>query len=139
MLTGRVVDDANILAADDEAKLSAQSEQLEDATGHQLVVVTIRHLGGHPIDEYGTKLGNYWGIGRKNINDGVLVILAPDERKVRISVGKGLETVLTNGEAGAIIQHDMLPAFRENRLPAGIQRGVTSIVRELSPGLEKAA
>ena len=135
-LTGRVVDSADILAAADEKILVAQSERLERSTGHQFVVVTIPSLGGHRIEDYGLRLGNYWGIGRKHINDGVLLIVAPNDRKLRIEVGRGLETVLTNAEAKRIIDIDIFPAFRAGRLPEGIRKGATGIVRELSPALK---
>ncbi len=138
-LTGRVVDRADILSPADEAALAGHAEELENSTGRQFVVVTVTGLGGHKIDDYGMKLGNHWGIGRKHFNDGVLLIVAPNERKVRIEVGKGLETFLTNKEAGEIIQTDIIPAFVEGRFPEGIRKGAARIVRELSPVLEKAA
>lgn len=119
--------------------LSADSNKLERETGHQFVVVTVQDLSGHSIEDYSQRLGNYWGIGRKNINDGVLLIVAPNDRKVRIEVGNGLETVLTNAEASRIIEQDMLPAFRAGQLLKGIRRGAAGIVHELSPALEKAA
>ncbi len=113
--------------------LIAQSGALERKTGHQFVVVTVESLGGHDIKDYGTKLGKHWRIGRKFYNDGVLLIIAPNERKVRIAVGLGLEKVLTDAEAAKIIRTDILPDFSEGRLPEGIRNGATSIVRELTP------
>jgi uncharacterized protein len=138
-LTGRVVDEAGLLPSSAASRIVGQSEALERATGHQFVTVTVRSLGGHPIEDYGMALGNYWGIGRKGMNDGVLLIVASNERKVRIEVGKGLETVLTNEEARQIIERDMLPAFRRGDLVRGIATGATHIVRELSPRLRKVA
>ena len=133
MLTGRVVDRADILSTKDEVAVGERSEKLEATTGHQFIVVTIPTLGGHSIEDYGVRLGRYWGIGRKDINDGVMMIVAPNDRKVRIEVGRGLEIELTDGEAAAIIDDDMLPAFRASRLPEGIRRGTDRIVAELSP------
>lgn len=128
-----MVDRANILTPADEAALAGQAEELENATGHQFVVVTLTGLGGHKIEDYGMKLGNHWGIGRKEHDDGVLLIVAPNDRKVRIAVGLGLEKVITNAEAKTIIVNDILPEFREGRFPEGIRNGATSIVRELTP------
>lgn len=124
-----------------------QSEQLEAMTGHQYVVVTVPTLGGHSIEDYALRLGNFWRVGRKGINDGVLLIVAPNDRQVRIEVGRGLETVLTDAEAGSIIAGDMLPAFRAGWYADGIRKGTDSIVAELStpamrvpaPPLKKAA
>jgi uncharacterized protein len=130
---GRVVDRAGILASVDRAAIAAKSEALERATAHQLVVVTIPSLGGHAIEDYANALGNYWGIGRRGINDGVLILVAPNERKVRIEVGKGLETVLTDPEAGRIIDKAMLPAFRSNHFASGIEAGVDGVIREIGP------
>lgn len=132
-LTAQVVDHAEILPAKDEQVLIAQSDALERKTGHQFVVVTVQDLGGHDIKDYGTKLGNYWHIGRKVYNDGVLLIVAPNERKVRIAVVLGLEKVLTDAEAAEIIRTDILPDFSKGRLPEGIRKGAASIVRQLTP------
>lgn len=128
-----MVDRADILTPADEAVLAGQCEKLEQATGHQFVVVTVTGLGGHKIEDYGMKLGNHWGIGRKEHDDGVLLIVAPNERKVRIEVGLGLETTITDAEAKTILENDILPAFREGRFPEGVRNGATSIVRELTP------
>ncbi len=138
-LTGRVVDAAALLSPGDEAAISAKSAALEKATGHQLVVVTVPSLGGHPIEMYGLNLGRTWGIGRKDINDGVLLIVAPKERKVRIEVGYGLESALRDEEAGAIIQSAILPAFRKRDFPRGVSAGVDGIINEIGTLQRKAA
>ncbi|WP_229726685.1 TPM domain-containing protein [Sphingomonas alpina] len=138
-LTGRVVDAAALLPPADEASISARSAALEKATGHQLVVVTVPSLGGHPIEMYGVNLGRTWGIGRKGFNDGVLLIVAPKERKVRIEVGYGLESALRDEEAGAIIQSAILPAFRNGDYPGGIKGGVDGIITEIGTVQRKAA
>jgi uncharacterized protein len=137
-LTGRVVDKADLLSPAQEAALSAQSAALEKATGHQFVVVTVPGLGGHPIEDYGVRLGRYWGIGRKDINDGVLLLVAPAERKVRIEVGYGLEKALSDPRAAEIIAHDILPSFKAGDLPGGIAAGAASITRTLNPAGAKA-
>jgi len=132
-LTGRVVDRADILPAVDEARIVAKAEALDRATGHQVVVVTIPSLGGHAIEDYSLALGNSWGIGRKRANDGVLLVVAPTERKVRIEVGKGLEATLTNAEAQRIIDADILPAFRSGDFIRGIDGGVDGVIRDVDP------
>jgi uncharacterized protein len=137
-LTGRVVDKADLLAPAQDAALAARSAALEKATGHQFVVVTVADLGGHAIEDYGRTLGNYWHVGRRQANDGVLLLVAPAERKVRIEVGHGLESTLTNARAAAIIARDILPAFRTGDLPGGIAAGAAAIARTLTPAGAKA-
>lgn len=137
-LTGRVVDRADLLTPAQETSLSAQSAALEKATGHQFVIVTVPDLGGHTIEDYGRTLGNYWHIGRKNVNDGVLLLVAPNERKVRIEVGYGLEKMLSDPRAAEIIAHDILPPFKAGDLPGGIVAGAATITRTLSPAGAKA-
>ncbi len=127
------MDKADLLSPAQEASLTDRSAALEKATGHQFVIVTVADLGGHPIEDYGLNLGRYWRVGRKGANDGVLLIVAPSERKVRIEVGYGLEATLTNARAAAIIDRDILPAFRAGDLPKGIVAGADKIVRVLGP------
>lgn len=112
---------------------------LEKATGHQFVVVTVTDLGGHRVEDYGLTLGRTWGIGRKGVNDGVLLIVAPNERKVRIEVGYGLEKALRNDEAASIIRTAILPAFRAGDLPRGIVAGVDAILLEIDSDKRQAA
>jgi uncharacterized protein len=126
-LTGRVVDNADLLAAADEKRLSAQLAKLESRTGDQLVVVTLPSLEGESIEAVGLRLGNGWGIGQKELDNGVLLIVAPAERAVRIEVGLGLEALLTDVRADAIIDARLLPLFREGRHAQAIDAGVESI------------
>lgn len=132
-LTGRVVDRADILPTADEARIVAKSDALARTTGHQFVVVTVPTLGGHAIEDYSRALGNSWSIGRKGAKDGVLLVVAPTERKVRIEVGKGLEATLTNAEAQRIIDADILPAFRSGDFVGGIDNGVDGVIRDVGP------
>ncbi len=132
-LTGRVVDRAGVLPTADEARIVAKSDALERTTGHQFVVVTVPTLGGHAIEDYSRALGNSWSIGRKGAKDGVLLVVAPTERKVRIEVGKGLEATLTNAEAQRIIDADILPAFRSGDFVGGIDNGVDGVIRDVGP------
>jgi uncharacterized protein len=131
-LTGRVVDAADLLSPADEAKLTAHSAALERQTGHQLVIATVASLSGHPIEDYSLQLANHWEVGRKGVNDGIILLVAPNERKVRIEVGYGLEKTVTNAEAAHIIDADILPFFRKGEMTAGIVHGADAIVAELS-------
>ncbi|MFN4295721.1 MAG: TPM domain-containing protein [Brevundimonas sp.] len=131
-LSGRVVDEARLLSADREAALSAQLEALEAETTHQLVVVTVNSLQGYPIEDYGYRLGRAWGIGQGENDNGVLLIVAPNERKVRIEVGYGLEPILTDALSARIIHEDMLPAFRQAGFERGITQGVDALITQMT-------
>jgi uncharacterized protein len=131
-LTGRVVDDANLLSASDKAALEADLKALEDKSSDQVVVVTVPSLQGYTIEDYGYQLGRYWGIGTKELNNGVLLIVAPNERKVRIEVGRGLEPIVTDAISSIIISTSILPQFRAGNFPAGIKDGVHDIVLALT-------
>lgn len=130
-LTGRVVDRADLLAAATERALTERLAGHERAGGNQVVVVTLPDLGGTTIEEYGYQLGRHWGIGRRDEDDGVLLIVAPNERRVRIEVGYGLEGVLTDALAANIIHTVILPAFRRGQFEAGIVAGVDAILAAL--------
>lgn len=138
-LTGRVVDQAKLLDVDETTRLDGKSAALEKTTGHQLVVVTVTSLGKRDIADYGLALGNYWGIGRKGYNDGVLLIVAPHERRVRIEVGRGLEKALTDAEAATILRDDVLPAFSHGNVGEGIEVGVNEIIGQIGAPASKAA
>jgi uncharacterized protein len=130
-LTGRVTDAAQILTPAQEAKLSGKLERLERATGRQLVVATVPTLAGRDVADFTRDLGRKWGIGRKGYNDGVVLLIAPNERKVRIAVGYGLEKTLTNALCKQIIDQQMLPRFREGDLPGGIEAGANALIARL--------
>ena len=130
-LTGRVVDNANLIGRSAERSLSDELAGHEKATGNQIVVVTLPDLGGYSIEEYGYQLGRHWGIGQKDKNNGVLLIVAKQERKVRIEVGYGLEGTLTDAMASMIIQYDILPAFRRGKFEDGIVAGTHDIIQAL--------
>jgi uncharacterized protein len=138
-LSDRVVDAANLIPASSRSLLSDRLAKLEKDTGHQFVVVTVTGLGGHTIEDYGVTMLRSWGIGRKGINDGVMLIVAPNERKVRIEVGYGLEKALRDEEAKTIIDTAILPAFRAGDYPRGIAVGVDGVIREITPAQRLAA
>lgn len=131
-LTGRVVDDANLLSAADREQITADLKALEDKSSDQVVVVTLPSLQGYTIEDYGYRLGRAWGIGTKQLSNGVLLIVAPNERKVRIEVGYGLEPILTDALSKVIIDNAILPRFRSGDYAAGIKDGVHDISAALT-------
>lgn len=131
-LTSRVVDGANIIDPNTEVHLTAKLAQLEEKTARQLVVVTVPSLGGREIEDYGYQLGRRWGLGEKDKDTGALLIVAPNERRVRIEVGYGLEGILTDAVSRLIIENSILPRFRAGDFAGGIQRGVDDIIQALS-------
>jgi uncharacterized protein len=126
-LTGRVVDEAQLLSPADEQELTSTLGDLEAKSSDQLVVYTTNSLQGYEIEDFGYQLGRAWQIGQKDTNNGVLLIVAPKDRKVRIEVGRGLEPQLTDIMTKLIIQNAILPAFRRGDFPAGIKAGVRDI------------
>jgi uncharacterized protein len=131
-LTGRVVDNAQMLSPQTEQRLAGELEQLEAQTGRQVVVATIPDLQGYEIEEYGYQLGRAWGIGRKGEDDGVVFLVAPSERKVRIEVGYGLEGVLTDALSNVILQQRVLPYFREGQMEQGVVSGTEAVIQQLA-------
>jgi|ETN07SMinimDraft_1059922.scaffolds.fasta_scaffold79989_1 uncharacterized protein len=127
-LTGRVVDRASLLPRDVETRLEAILKKHEDMSSNQVVVVTIHSLEGRTIEEYGYQLGRHWGIGQADKDNGVLLIIAKNDRKMRIEVGYGLEGSLTDAIASNIIQAVIRPEFKKGRFSQGIQNGVESIL-----------
>lgn len=130
-LSGRVVDEAGLLNRDRLAHLEAKLRTHEEATSNQIVVVTLQTLQGYEIEEYGYQLGRHWGIGQKGVDNGLLFIVAPNERKVRIEVGYGLEGVMTDKTAHDIIQEVILPSFKKGDFVEGIIRGTDAILAAL--------
>jgi uncharacterized protein len=137
-LSGRVVDAANLLSPAQEAEISALSEQVEQASSRQFVVATIPDLQGYPIEDYGYRLLRAWGIGQKEANNGIILIVAPNDRKVRIEVGYGLEPIMTDAMSSGIVQETILPRFRANDMPGGIVAGAQAIAEQMKLPLEAA-
>ena len=130
-LTGRVVDEANILSAGARQSITQLSERHEKATGNQVAVLTMPTLGGESIEGYATRVFEAWKLGQKGKDNGVLVIVAPNDRKMRIEVGYGLEGTLTDAGAARIIREAMTPQFKSGNYDAGVQNGVAAIVQAL--------
>ncbi|HKY83024.1 MAG TPA: TPM domain-containing protein [Sphingobium sp.] len=126
-LTGRVVDGAALLSPGQEQALTEKLAALERQSGRQLVVATLPDLQGYDISDYGYRLGRAWGLGSKEKNDGALLLVAPNERKVRIEVGYGLEGIMTDALSSQIIRNSITPRFKAGDMPGGIDAGVDAI------------
>lgn len=138
-LTGRVVDGANMLSPQVEQSLDGKLAALEEQTGRQLVVATLPSLQGYEIEDYGYQLGRAWGIGEAKADTGVLLIVAPNERKVRIEVGYGLEPILTDALSSAILQGQVLPRFKAGDMEGGVVAGADAIAAQLALPADEAA
>jgi uncharacterized protein len=130
-LTGRVVDNAQILSPDARTRLAAVLKAHEQATSNQIVVLTVPTIQPEGVEEYAVDVFNKWKLGQKGQNNGVLVVVVPQDRRMRIEVGYGLEPLLTDAMAGAIIRDVMTPAFKRTDYDAGVQNGVAAIIARL--------
>jgi uncharacterized protein len=131
-LTGRVVDQANVIPAASKSALETKLQTLEDKSGIQLVVATVKSLQGGDIETYANQLFRAWKLGEAKKNNGVLLLIAPAEHKVRIEVGYGLEGTLTDALSSVIIASAIVPRFKANDFPGGIERGVDGIIEVLT-------
>jgi uncharacterized protein len=141
-LTGRVVDEADILNAETRQNIATISADAERRTSTQIVVATVKSLQGVPIEDYGYQLGRAWGIGQKGKNNGVLLLVAPNDREVRIEVGYGLEGDMTDAQSKAIIERVILPRFRTGDFNAGVLAGAAAIFHVITgeaPNLPQGA
>ena len=130
-LTGRVVDEAGILSEAARARLTAVLKAHEDATTNQVVVLTVPTIGSQSIEEYAGKVFERWRLGQKDKHNGVLVVVVPQDRKMRIEAGYGLEGELTDGTAGQIIRTWMTPTFKAGNYDKGVEDGVAAIIARL--------
>ena len=137
-LSGRVVDAAHLLSPAQTQQITALSEATEKASGRQLVVATIPDLQGYPIEDYGYRLGRAWKIGQQGANNGIVLIVAPNDRKVRIEVGYGLEPIMTDALSQGIIDEAILPKFRAGDMGGGIVDGANAIADQLKLPQEEA-
>jgi uncharacterized protein len=131
-LTGRVVDQANIIPASARADLETKLSDLESKSGIQLVVATVTSLEGQEIEPYANELFRTWKLGEKTKNNGVLLLVAPNEKRVRIEVGYGLEGTLTDALSKVIITNAITPRFKTGDFSGGITRGVDDIITVLT-------
>lgn len=131
-LTGRVVDQANIIQPDTRVAIEQKLADLETKSGIQLVVATVNSLEGQDVEPYANELFRKWALGEKKKNNGVLLLVAPNERRVRIEVGYGLEGTLTDALSKVIISNAMTPRFKAGNFSEGISRGVDDIITVLT-------
>ena len=131
-LRGWVTDAAEVIGPQEEASLSARLAEFERRSGRQMVVVTVPSLHGQDIAPFTTALGNSWGIGRAEQDDGIILLVAPNERRGRIAVGLGLEQTLPDALCRQILEREIMPRFRDGRIASGIDAGVAALIRHAS-------
>jgi uncharacterized protein len=131
-LTGRVVDQANVISPQSRAALETKLKDLEDKSSIQLDIATVKSLEGGDVETYANQLFRAWKLGEAKKNNGVLLLVAPNEHKVRIEVGYGLEGTLTDALSSVIISSAIVPRFKTGDYSGGIERGVDGIISVLS-------
>ncbi|TIT93401.1 MAG: YgcG family protein, partial [Mesorhizobium sp.] len=136
-LTGRVVDNAGIIDAGTKAALTKKLADFEKKGSDQIVVATIPSLGGEEIEPYANRLFRFWKLGQAKENNGVLLVVAPNDRRMRIEVGYGLEGTLTDLHTKLIIENDMVPAFRAGDFSGGITKAVDDMIMVLEGNPEE--
>ena len=137
-LSGRVVDDAEVLAPPSRERLTATLKEHEEKTTNQIVVLTVPTIGNDSIEEYASRVFAEWKLGQKGKNNGVLVVVVPKDRKMRIEVGYGLEGTLTDAMSSRIIRNEMTPQFKAGSFDRGVENGVNAIVALLEGGAAPA-
>ena len=131
-LTGRVVDDAHLLSDAQKVDITSKLAALEAGTGRQLVVATVTSLQGRTIEDYGYRLGRTWAIGQKGKDDGIILLVAPNERKVRVETGYGARVFVTDAISSLIIRDVILPRFKAGDMAGGIVAGTEQLVQFMS-------
>jgi uncharacterized protein len=127
-LTGRIVDLAHLLPADIATSLSTELAEHERKTGNQIAVLTLLSLEGESLEEYSHRVSTTWKLGRKGTDNGVLLLVVPGERRIRIEVGYGLEGALTDAKSSQIIRREIVPRFKSGDFPGGITAGLKAIM-----------
>ncbi|MGQ0577294.1 MAG: TPM domain-containing protein [Betaproteobacteria bacterium] len=130
-LSGRVVDQAGILSKQARDRLSAMLQAHERATGNQIVVLSIPTLGGDSVEDFAVRAFEEWKLGSRDKDNGVLILVVPQDRRMRIEVGYGLEGTIADATASRIIRDLMTPRFREGNYDVGIEAGVTAVIQIL--------
>lgn len=133
--TGRVNDYAGILSPETIQQLSDSLKLHDEQTGNEIVVLTISSLEGENIEDYSNRVFNEWKLGKKDLNNGLLLLIVPEERKLRIEVGYGLEGKMTDLMSKRIILEDITPYFKEGNYNAGVQAGISQIIYVLNGGV----
>jgi uncharacterized protein len=127
-LTGRIVDAAHLLPPDLIESLSQELATHEKRTGNQVAILTLPGLQGEPLEEFSHRVATTWKLGQKGTDNGVLLLVSPQDRQVRIEVGYGLEGVLTDAATSRIIRNEMVPHFRSGNYAQGIAAGAKAIM-----------
>ena len=135
-----VVDQAGILTAAQVADLQSKAQALYSSTGRALAIATVKSLEGYPVDDYAYRLGRAWGLGQKGKDNGVLLLVAPNERKVSIATGYGAGGYMTDAMSGLIIREAILPHFKQNPpdYGGGIEAGADEIIKQMSLSPDQA-
>ena len=131
-LTGRIVDAADVIPQATRATLEPKLEALETKSGIQMVVATVKSLEGQAVEPYANELFRHWKLGEATKNNGVLLLIAPNERKVRIEVGYGLEGTLTDALSKIVIANAIAPRFKAGDFGGGVERGVDDVITILT-------
>ena len=128
---GRVRDFAEIIDPNTEALLAERLDRAEALYGPQVGVVTVKSLDGYPIEDFTTRYANEWGLGDKERDDGLIILIAPNERKVRIGTGHGIEDTYTDAWAAGVIEQTLLPQFRQANYGRGLEGAVDMIIERM--------
>jgi uncharacterized protein len=126
-IAGRITDNANLITAADRAAIEQELADLEAKSTDQIAVVTVPSLDGYPIEDYAIGLARKWGIGQAGKDNGIVVLVAPNERKVRIEVGRRLEPLMTDTMSKLIVENAILSKFRRGDFSGGVRDGVRDI------------
>ncbi|HTM06997.1 MAG TPA: TPM domain-containing protein [Verrucomicrobiae bacterium] len=126
---GRVTDKANVLKADDRARIDKALEQYERETFHPIALLTIPALAGEPIESYSRRVASAWKLGQKGLDDGILLVIAMNDKIVRIELGRGMQKYISNDEAEEIIEEHIIPSFGRGDYARGIQAGIIELMR----------
>ena len=129
-----VVDQAGILSPEQELDLKSKAEALFAKTGQGFAIATVKSLEGYPVEDYAYRLGRYWKLGNAKTNEGVLLLVAPNDRKVSIATGYGAGGSMTDAMSGMIIRENILPHFKQNPpdYGGGIEAGADAIIKQMS-------
>ena len=135
-----VVDQAGILTPEQVADLQSKAQALYAQTGRAYAVATVKSLEGYPVEDYAYRLGRAWGLGEKGKDNGVLLLVAPNERKVDIATGYGAGAYMTDAMSGVIIREDILPSFQKKPpdYGGGIEAGTDAIIKQMSLSPDEA-
>ena len=138
-LTGPVVDGANVIPDDVEARITAKLTAIKAQSQRQLQVVTVASLNGYNDADYANRLFRSWQLGDKSRNDGVMLLVAPNERRMRIEAGYGMEPIITDGFSFLVINKIITPKFKAGDLPGGIEAGTDALITQMTLPPDQAA